>query len=207
MTVRKSTPPRLALWWLIHICRSKHNEALAGDLVERFYEGAARGWFWRQVLIASFTVALSAVRHRWAFFCYSAAGTLAIFLLQTSGPNPISSWLHWNDLPWPFSQIAFELSTQLIVSLAVLVVLASGLAVEHSFRWAFLLRTWIINLAMITLGHFSIDAVPGLWKPVPGDPFHKMLIIPAPVQILLLAATFLIAAWVGCPNVRRTESC
>ena len=53
MSSEKSNPPKQAIWFLRHGCPGD-NEALEGDLIERFREGQTRGWFWRQVLIAAF---------------------------------------------------------------------------------------------------------------------------------------------------------
>lgn len=51
MNNRTTNPPESAIWFLRHACPGD-NEALAGDLIERFREGQTRGWFWKQVLIA-----------------------------------------------------------------------------------------------------------------------------------------------------------
>jgi len=74
--------------------------------------------------------------------------------------------------------------------------------IQRSFRWICLLRTGAINLALITLGHYSIDFLPWLLRPVPGEPYHMFLIIPGIVQVALFFSTFLVAAWLGlsAPN-------
>ncbi len=54
----------------------------------------------------------------------------------------------------------------------------------------------MINLVLIALGHYSIDFLPWLLRPGPGEPYHKMLIIPWGFQILFFS-TFLVAAWLG----------
>ena len=115
------------------------------------------------------------------------------------GPTPVSIRLHWSDLPWPLSQFVFELSTPAIVTLATLCVLAAGLAIQRSFRWGYLCRTWMINLALIATMHYSTDWFPWLLRPIPGDPYHKVLIVPEAIQVLSLIATFIIAAWPGFP--------
>ena len=52
-------------------------------------------------------------------------------------------------------------------------ILGSGLAIERSFRWISLLRTVVINLALITLSHYSIDFFPWVLRPVP-DGQHRI---------------------------------
>ena len=117
----------------------------------------------------------------------------------------VPGWLHWGDLPWPWSQLAFELSRPALLALAALSILAAGLAMERSFRWVSLLRTAVINLALITLGHYSIALFPWLLRPVPGDPYHKFLIIPGVLQVGLFFSTFLVAAYLGCVSPRRAD--
>jgi hypothetical protein len=201
VTGSKSNPPRLALWWLRHTCLGDHGEVLAGDLIERFREGATRGWLWKQVLIASIMSASVQIRRRWAIFCYAAAGTVAMYSTPIYEPIRISAWLHWSDLPWPLSQFVFELSTAAFVTLTTLTVLAAGLLIQHSFRWTYVFRTWIINFGLIGIGHYSIDAFPWLLRPIPGNPYGKVLIIPEAVRVLLLVSTFVVAAWLGCPII------
>ncbi len=45
-----STPPPLATWLLRHL--GKPNEALAGDLLEKYETKRSDAWYWRQVLFA-----------------------------------------------------------------------------------------------------------------------------------------------------------
>jgi len=40
-------PPKLAAWLL---CQFTAEEALIGDLIERYHEGRSEVWFWKQVL-------------------------------------------------------------------------------------------------------------------------------------------------------------
>lgn len=202
----KSKPPDLALWCLHHLVQGQHREALTGDLIEKFQEGATRKWFWKQVLIACFTDFIGEVRRRWALFWYAIAGTIAICFLPPSLPDPVSFWFHWSNFPWPLSQFIFEMSTPTLVSLAALGILAGGLAIQRSLRWSFLLRTWIANLSLITLVHFTIGSIPLLLRPVPGDPYHRILIIPAAIQVLITAITFLVAAWIDYPAERTAAN-
>lgn len=203
MTRGKSNPPRLALWLLRHRSPDDHDEALTGDLVERFREGQSRSWLWRQVFFACAYSVFGAIRLRWSFFCYAIAGTAA---MNTFSPHHslglVSEWLHWSDLPWPWSQLIFELSSPAIVALASLSILAIGLRIAHSLHWLYLLRTWIASFVLIAISQYSIDMFPWLLRSIPGDPYHKVLIVPQVVQVLFLASTFLVAAWLGCPIVK-----
>lgn len=113
--------------------------------------------------------------------------------------------LHWWTLPWPFSQLVLDLSPWALLALTALPVLAVGLVISRTFRWVSLLRTALINLALITLGHLSLDFFPCLLRPAPDNPSHNFLIIPPVVQVLLFFSTFLVAAWLGCISPRHAE--
>ena len=156
MRTNQSNPPSLAIWWLRHACPLSDNEALTGDLIERFREGQSRGWFWRQVLIAFAVGVLREIRRHWPHFCYAIVGTLVtLFFWDARVLKDVTA--HWSDLPWPWSQLAFELGRTALLALAALSILAAGLLIERSFRWVSLLRTGVLNLAMITFAHYSID--------------------------------------------------
>jgi uncharacterized protein (TIGR03435 family) len=196
---KKCNPPTLAIWWLRHACPSNNNDALTGDLIERFGEGQTRGWFWRQVLIAFAVGVRGEIRRHWPHFSYAIAGTVTTcFFRDSAALTGIPAWLHWQDLPWPWSQFAAELSRTAVLALAPLFLLAAGLAVERSFRWISLLRAGAINLTLIAFGHYSTDFFPWLCRPVPGEPGQKFLIVPPVMQVLLFFSAFLVAAWLGC---------
>jgi hypothetical protein len=206
MNGKKSDPPRLAMWLLRHARPGGDNDALTGDLIERFREGQTRGWFWRQVLIA-FAVGLRGeIRRHWPHFCYAIAGTaMPPFLWKTAKGVPFV--FHWWALPWPWSQIVLELSATALLALAALPALAAGLVINGGFRWVSLFRSAVINLALITLGHYLLDVFgPWLSGPVPGHPYQRVLIIPGVFQILFFFSTFLVSAWLGCRPPRRATS-
>ena len=201
MNRANSNPPKSAIWFLRHACPGDY-EALEGDLIERLREGQPRGWFWRQVLIVFMVSVLREIPRHWPHFCYAIAGTLlGLFFWDAPALRQVPDWLHWRDIPWPWSQIAFENSRPALLALAALPILAVGLMIERSFRWAGLLRTAVLNLALITFGHYSHDLFPWLLRTVPGDPYYrKFLILPAVVWITLFFLSFLVTAWVFCPS-------
>jgi hypothetical protein len=176
MSDGKSNPPSRAIWLLQNACPGD-NEALTGDLIERFREGQTRGWFW-QVLIAFAQGILSEIRRHWPRFCYAIAGvTMPAFLGKSV--HGARLWFHWSSVPWPWSQLFAEAGPTAVLALAALPVLAAGLVINRAFRWVSLLRTGVINLALITLGHYMVDIFPWLLRPIPGDRYHnKTFIIP-----------------------------
>ena len=207
MSNSKPDPPGRAIWLLQNMCPGD-NEALTGDLIERFREGQSRGWLWRQVLIALGVAVLGEIRRHWPYFCYAIAGTaMPAFLRGTVVRVPV--FLDWWVLPWPWSQIVFEQVPTALLALAALPALAGGLVINGEFRWVSLFRTAVINLALITLGHYLLgylDTFPWLSRPVAGDPhLRKILIMPPAFAVLLFFSSFLVSAWLGCVSPRNTQ--
>ncbi|HXI38380.1 MAG TPA: hypothetical protein VNH83_00305 [Bryobacteraceae bacterium] len=208
MSQRESNPPKAAIWLLRHVRPGSHNQALTGDLVEKFRQGRSHRWFWKQVLIAIAVGVLGEVRQHWPQFTYAiAGGALPAFLWKSVEDAP--RILHWSAVPWPWSQFLLELSGQALLALAALPVLAVALVINRSFRWASLLRTGMINLTFITLVHYLLgvlDTFSGLRRPVPGNPYlFTILIMPPSVMELLIFSSFLIAAWFGRRSPRRAN--
>jgi len=50
--VNSRRPPRLAVWLLRSTGLARHNEPLAGDLLEEFRNGRTAAWYWRQAFMA-----------------------------------------------------------------------------------------------------------------------------------------------------------
>jgi hypothetical protein len=50
--MRSNQPPGIARWLLRHFGSSSNNEAVIGDLNERYLHGQSRVWYWRQVAVA-----------------------------------------------------------------------------------------------------------------------------------------------------------
>ena len=200
MSGNQSNPPRLALWWLRHACPGS-NDALTGDLIERFREGQTRGWFWRQVLIAFAVGVLDETRRHWAQFCYAIAGAVMPDVVPWKIVDRFP--LNWSRLPWPWSQLVFDLHVIFLLALAALPVLAAGLVINGAFRWISVFRTGLINLALITLRYYLFDFLaPWLSRPAPGDPYHRFLIVPLELSSFFI---FLVAAWLGCPPPRHAD--
>ena len=200
MSGKKSDPPRLAIWWLRHAFPGSNNDALTGDLIERFREGQTRGWFWRQVLIAFAVGVLGEVRSHWPQFCYAIAGVgIHMFLWR-----PFKfGFVHWNVVPWPWSKIYFDLApltAPAIFAMAALPVLAAGLAIQGTFRWISLIRTATIGLALITLLQFTVGTFG--WLVHHGGNLSMLRL----VFLMLMFFSFLASAWIGCRSSRRADA-
>jgi hypothetical protein len=193
------TAPALALWLIRHACPGPDNEALIGDLLERFREGRSRDWFWRQVVVAIAVGILVECRHRWPAFAYAIAGAASItYGWKLVGYLPIT---HWYELPWPWSQIVMELSGWAALAFVPVPVLAISLIISGNFRWLSLLRTIALTLVPVAIWQFLPDAFPPLLRQV--DSQHFVLIIPRAVVMLLFFSFFLVPAWIGCEWQRR----
>jgi hypothetical protein len=204
MNREKSSPPRLAIWLLRHVCPGSHNQALTGDLVEKFQEGRSHGWFWKQVLIAIALGVLGEIRQHWPHFSYAIAGmAMPAFLGKTIEVVP--HILHWWVLPWPLSQLLFEWTPDALLALAALPVLAAALVINRAFRWVSLLRTAMICLLLIRLEHYLPDVFPSLLHPMAGNPHLRILVIPPVFAIVLFFSTFFASAWLGCRSPRQAD--
>src|SRR6185295_3989095 len=63
-------PPQLAAWLLKHIGCGPNNEAVIGDLIERYRCGKTNAWYCRQVVLAIVASAVSDIsRHKLATIC------------------------------------------------------------------------------------------------------------------------------------------
>jgi hypothetical protein len=203
MSDGKNNPPRAAIWLLQNACPGD-NEALTGDLIERFREGRTHAWFWGQVLIAFAVGVLGEIRRHSPHFCYAIAGTVIPVVVPWKIVDRLP--LNWSRLPWPWSQLLLDLHPIFLLALAALPVLAAGLVINGAFRWISVFRTGVISLGLITLRYYLFEFLgPWISRPVPGDPYHRFLIIPATLQILLLFFIFLVSAWLSCPSPRHAN--
>ena len=203
MSGKKSDPPKAAIWLLRHACPGSDNDALTGDIIERFHEGQTLGWLWRQVLNAFAVGVVCEIQRHWPNFFYAIAGT-AMPMILWNAVNGVPGVFHWWALPWPWSQLALEFSRPAILALAALPALAVGLVIDRSFRSISLLRTGVITLALLTVDYYlSALLHPWLTRPVAGDPYHRFLIVPWVLRMLWVFIIFLASGWVGCRPSRH----
>src|SRR5579863_1179228 len=172
------------MWLLRHACPGSHNQALTGDLVEKFREGRSRSWFSKQVLIAIAVGVLGEVRRYWPHFSYAVAETVMPAFL---GKTVNGRWV----LSWPWSQFVQELIPDALLTLAALPVLAAALVINGAFRWVSLVRTGMISLALITL-ELYLDVFPWIHPAVAN-------------REILFFSTFLVSAWLGCLSPRHAN--
>ena len=82
--MRSNKPPALAHWLLRHFGCSANNEAVIGDLDERFQAGRSSGWSWRQVSTAIWSGLLTELRmHGKLVIRALVVGWTLVFTYQT----------------------------------------------------------------------------------------------------------------------------
>ena len=183
------TPPRLALWLLRHLSPSTHRDALTGDLIEQFHCGKSPAWFWSQTLRALLPL--------WPCLAYALAGLAVPFFL---GRPP--AWLtaplfpFWS-YPWPWSTLLFDAPLQAWQAAVPLPALGLALALQHTFRWTALLRTWLLATPFLLFSHYASVAL------VPSRQHIGPLALP------LFLSALALAAFLGCrrrPSPRLMET-
>ena len=208
MNRKSAGPPRLAKWLLSFACPRGQADPLAGDILERFHAGQTGLWFWRQVLFAGALRLRRAAQSRWPQLLFAAVGLFLPFFRFSAARLYLPTALQWWTLPWPWSQLLFELSGPALFALSALPILGLGLRIQGTFQWASLFRTGAINSGLVLLWMLITNAVmPYVMRPVLGRPYGKSLtVLEIPllqfglhVVILLVPFSFfLLAAWLGC---------
>lgn len=97
--MKPASPPRLAIWFLVHLTQSERREAVLGDLLERFAEGETACWFWRQALSAFAVTAVRAIRrHGLSFGAALTVASLVVFAFNIANPiaqHAVGRWEEW----------------------------------------------------------------------------------------------------------------
>jgi len=208
MNRKSAGPPRLAKWLLSVACPRGQADPLAGDILERLHEGQTGLWFWRQVLFAGVLRLRRAAQSYWPQLAFAASG-LFLPLFQCSPARfylPTAS--SWWTLPWPWSQLLFELSGPALCTITALPILGLGLRIQGTFHWSSLVRSGVINSGLVLLWLLTTDAVmPYVMRSVLGRPRGQSLTtLETPLLLfglhalifLIPFALFFISAWFGC---------
>jgi hypothetical protein len=104
-------PPAVAKWLLKHFGCSPNNDAVIGDLSERYRNGHSRGWYWREVAIAIEAGFFKEVRdHKLWVITALLTGWFAIFLSYLL-LRPVSPYI---DQLWPDSSLMHYVFTRIL---------------------------------------------------------------------------------------------
>jgi hypothetical protein len=141
-------PPTIARWLLIHFGCSPDNDAVVGDLDERYDRDRADAWYWRQVTVTLFVGffkeiwnhkrrAMSGVLQGWTavYLCYLLLQPADYYFEELFGNASLAYYIFTRILPQglissytPFSAAAITLTRLVLVIVAGAI---SGRIVGH----------------------------------------------------------------------------
>ena len=104
--MRSNQPPRIATWFLRHFGCSVQNQAVIGDLLEKYQQGHSRSWYWWQVAIAIAEGFITELRLRKLLVARALLIGMALQLLYSYSIHSILHqipyqwvWQHPNVIP------------------------------------------------------------------------------------------------------------
>jgi hypothetical protein len=191
MKKNENDPPKLAIWLLKHACPGDQ-EALTGDLVERFCEGRSPGWVWKQVLVATAIAMLTEIRRHGPQITYALAGSAMMLAAPANACLRAQAFAHWWILPFPLSMLVWFLSPAALLAAAALPVLVVSQLLNGVCRWRVLFRTWLFSLMLITILPFLVFL-----------PSFNQQSVKWPAAPFTVFYTLLISAWLGRHSSQR----
>lgn len=198
--MKPSRPPALATWLLEHLLPQGKNEALAGDLLEKFGQQGSATWYWRQVLAAVMVGLLQEVRVRWIAICWAVVYSSAIpWLLHIWVAPQLRGFLFYFSmgLPWAFSLIGTVVTFTLFNTVLLVIALGLYLATVRHFNARRFLQALLVALPVLALGITGMFFSFAL--PLPA--FVNSLIVRLPLFLGLL-----VSIWIVTPSVTRADS-
>jgi hypothetical protein len=193
-------PPALATWLLEHLLPQGKNEALAGDLLEKFGQQGSATWYWRQVLAAVMVGLLHEVRVRWIAICWAVVYSSAIpWLLPIWAAPQLRGFLFYFSagLPWAYSLIGTVVMFTLFNTVLLLIALGLYLATMRHFNARRFLQALLVALPVLALGMTGMLFSLALPLPV----FVNSVIVRVPLFFGLL-----ISLWIAAPSGARADS-
>ncbi len=116
-------PPKLATWLLARLGCSPDNDAVLGDLAERYQEGMPASWYWKQALIAIAVSTLAEIRdHRMVVLRTAVVGMLLAACIEIPVAHFLPFVPYWLPLDWWSSEI-LRTTFKVIVGCAVHLIL------------------------------------------------------------------------------------
>jgi hypothetical protein len=146
--MRLRQPPRVASWLLQSLGCSVDNDAVLGDLSERYREGKTRAWYWKQTLVA---IAVSTFQDIQARKLLALRALTAGCLVQMSLELYFSRYFfplvpYWVPLSWWGT--GFELVVGSVISLSLGIVGGGTIVRLYLGRRAILLCYLLIVQAL-----------------------------------------------------------
>lgn len=167
-----SRPPKFATWLLKYLGCSDSNDAVLGDLAERYQQGTTR-WYWKQVLTAIVVSAFNQIRgHKvltlrtvfvgWSFFSFVLLPLTRLVMRYVLDQFFAFEYPSSNDLS---TSVAFYVLIAFMISWAFVMGLLSGwlvARVSYRRRAIILLTATTIVLSFVS-GNYEGAYSPGFW--------------------------------------------
>jgi hypothetical protein len=94
-------PPKIASWLLTRLGCAPDNDAILGDLAERFQEGKPASWYWNQTLIAIAVSAFEGIREqRIQVLRVAIVGTFVSVCIEAYVAHYLPLVPYWIPLDW-----------------------------------------------------------------------------------------------------------
>ena len=116
----KRSPPALATWLLTHFASDYQRDSLVGDLIEQYYQGGSRFWYWKQVVAALVVASAKVLRPTLAVS--AARILLRVAAESVAVTGLVSLFYEWRrvDAPADFFRSALIACIVLLASIAAL---------------------------------------------------------------------------------------
>jgi hypothetical protein len=178
------TAPRFATWLLRHFGCGSNNDAVMGDLAERYARGKTAAWYWQQVGIALVVGAFQDIRgHKfltlrgvavaWAISYLSGKGFWALLLLNALSPVE----MFWTLSPWiaswtlPDFVSVYQLAIYVLIPLVtMLIAFACGWITtklygpHHRSILLMLVAAYLLLAWPYAMSNQDYIAAPSLWR-------------------------------------------
>jgi hypothetical protein len=192
--MRSNQPPSIAKWLLRHFGCSRNNEAVIGDLDERYRQGRSYLWYWKQTFQA---IATSFFNEVWGHKMLAIRALLIGWIIKVIWMSVFKST--YGRPPW---RLYFEgIETSLLIGLiGVLTMMGSGWIIARThrahYRAMVLLFIAVEVIGGLSHGVFSFYYwTPPMGKIINAVLYHVGIIRPAPtmwesVAIMVMSVLF-----------------
>ena len=189
-------PPSLATWLLKQLGCSANNDAVLGDLVERYREGKPAAWYWKQALIAVVLSAFEDLRtHKLLTLRAMFGAAFVVACTEVFVSRNLESLLYWVPSDW-WNTESFRAGLEILVSMSIAVLngfLGGWTAVRlyRQSRAILLLYLFVIQIS------FMMTTIAGHGVVMPAPYFAGLLVADTCVILGALAGGLRAATLTG----------
>ena len=147
-------PPFLPTWLLKQLGCSANNDAVLGDLAERYREGKPAAWYWKQALTAVVLSAFEDLRtHKLLTLRAMFGAAFVVACTEVFVSRNLESLLYWVPSDWWNSE-AFRTGLEILVSMSIALlngILGGWTAVRlyRQSRAVLLLYIFVIQISFV----------------------------------------------------------